>query len=514
MDLLTALSGPETRSDPLLNPWPWSGLSFNGMPLFGLRQTIEGDKETVPDTFEGYVRHAYQSSGVVFACEYVRLSIFSEARLAFRSLNAGKPGDLFYTDALDVVRRPWPGATTGNLLSRALSHADFAGNAFILRAGGRLSLLRPDWIDIVLGSNDPTIEDPVYDPEATVVGYLYHPGGKMRSNEPVAYGVDEVAHFAPVPDPLAHFRGMSWLTPVVRDVVADKQATQHKNKFYEKGATPNMILKGKWTDPDQLRKWTELFREKHEGAANAYKTLVLGEGMDAEVVGNNFQQLDFKAVQGAAETRIAAASGVGAVVAQLSEGLQGSSLNAGNYSAARRRVSDGLFRPLWRDFCGSLETVVPAPRNAELWYDGSDVSFLAEDAKDAADIEFVKAQTARQLIDGGFDPQSVVAAVTAQDLSLLAHTGKVSVQLQDPNATSVDGTELTPQQASNMDLPEDYKERFETVGALIRAGFEPQSALKAVGLDPIDHLGLVPVTVKSTTSGDEEPINPDLGASE
>jgi hypothetical protein len=74
----------------------------------------------------------------------------------------------------------------------------------------------------------------------------------------------------------------------------------------------------------------------HAGVANAYKTLYLTAGADATVVGKDLQQLDFKVVQGAGETRIAAAAGIHPVIVGLSEGLAGSSLNAGNFAAARR----------------------------------------------------------------------------------------------------------------------------------------------------------------------------------
>lgn len=40
-------------------------------------------------------------------------------------------------------------------------------------------------------------------------------------------------------------------------------------------------------------------------------------------------------------------------------------------------------------------------------------------------------------------------------------------------------------------------ERVSSASQLIRSGFEPAAALEAVGLDPIRHLGLLPVTVKS-----------------
>ena len=45
------------------------------------------------------------------------------------------------------------------------------------------------------------------------------------------------------------------------------------------------------------------------------------------------------------------------------------------------------------------------------------------------------------------------------------------------------------------------KDQVESVGALVRAGFEPAAALKAVGLPPIDHTGVIPNTVKMPPAG-------------
>ena len=50
----------------------------------------------------------------------------------------------------------------------------------------------------------------------------------------------------------------------------------------------------------------------------------------------------------------------------------------------------------------------------------------------------MKAQTIRTLTDGGYEPESVIAAVEAEDITLLKWTGLVSVQLQPPGS-------LTPQ---------------------------------------------------------------------
>ena len=55
---------------------------------------------------------------------------------------------------------------------------------------------------------------------------------------------------------------------------------------------------------------------------------------------------------------------------------------------------------------------------------------------------------------------------------------------------SADGTEPHFTKAA-----EELGQRIGAAGTLIRSGFEPADALRAVGLDPIKHLGLLPVTL-------------------
>jgi phage portal protein BeeE len=120
------------------------------------------------------------------------------------------------------------------------------------------------------------------------------------------------------------------------------------------------------------------------GGWDKFKTMYLAGGTKMEVVGSNLQQIDFKAVQGAGETRIAAAAGVPPVIVGLSEGLQAATYS--NYGQARRRFADNTMRPLWRNFAGSLETIVPPPPGSRLWYDDRDIQALAEDKKDLAEV--------------------------------------------------------------------------------------------------------------------------------
>jgi hypothetical protein len=163
---------------------------------------------------------------------------------------------------------------------------------------------------------------------------------------------------------------------------------------------------------------------------------MLGAGFDVKTVGLDFRQLDLKALQGAGESRIAAAAGVPTTIVGFSEGQQGSSLNAGNYGAARRRFADGTMRPMWRAACTALSNLVTVPSGARLWYDASDVSFLQEDEQDEATIRSTKAQTIRTLVDAGYDPDAAADFAQTGDEAMLMgkHSGLYSVQLQEPGA--------------------------------------------------------------------------------
>lgn len=435
----------DVGSSPLsLDQW-LSYFSFGGMQYpFIVGGTAMMPQEIPSGTFESYVQALYKRNGVVFACMAARHLLFSEARFQFRQLRGGRPGDLFGTPALQLLEQPWPGGTTGDLLGRAIQDVDLAGNFYATIRRGRIVRLRPDWVTIITGvPGDP--ESTGWELDAELIGYMYQPGGPQSGEQPVMLGREEVAHFAPLPDPEFRYRGMSWLTPVLKEILADGAASDHKLKFFEQGATPAMVIKWGEIPEAKFNAFVQKIRKQNEGGWNAYKTLFLAGGADVTPIGQNLQQLDFKNVQGAGETRIAAAAGIPPVIVGLSEGLQAATYS--NYAQARRRFADGTMRPLWRNMAGSLAMLVPPPAGAELWYDDRDIPFLREDKKDAAEIQQIRATTVKSLIDAGFEPATVVDAVDAEDMSRLTHTGLYSVQLQPP------GTILGPNGTTPPALP-------------------------------------------------------------
>lgn len=413
-----------------------------------LTQTWAPDTETKPTTAAG----AYTDNGPVFSLVLARMQLFAQARFAWTRFKGGMPGDLFGTRELGILEQPWRGGTTADLLARMEMHVSTAGTAFVRKVkSDRLSCLRPQWVTVVIGSNEEA-DHPGEAGDAEIAGYIYKP--------PNAKGVvllpEEVGLYAPLPDPDNNFLGMSWITPVLRDVSADDASLNHKRKFFQNAATPNLGIKFDASQTiEQVREFKELMESEHRGVWNAYKTLYLGGGADPVVLGKDFKELDFAVTQGKGESRLASAAGVPPSWVGFSEGLQGSALNAGNFQAARRRFGDGTMHHLWANASASLGTLVKAPDGATLWHDTRGIPFMREDAKDAADVQAAEAATITALVRDGFTAESAIAAVTNSDWSLLVHTGRLSVQLQDPTVPGADPTTSAPAPKEDDDAADD-----------------------------------------------------------
>jgi phage portal protein BeeE len=397
----------------------FGGIQYPG----GMQMTQTGERvEPVGNSFDGYVAGAMKSSGPVFAVMENRRAVLSEIRFQWQQMNGGRPGNLFGNTDLSILETPWVNGTTGDLVSRMEQHDSLTGNAFVVRRGNVLRVLRPDWVGIVLSSpsGDP------HDLDAEPFAYVYWPGGQYSGNAPITLGTSEVAHYAPTPDPQALYRGMSWMTAILREIEADIGATKHKLRFFENAATPNLAVSlDKAITTEQFRDFIEAMDKSHKGAENAYKTLYLAGGADVTVIGSDLKQIDFGLVQGAGESRIAAAANCPPSLAGL-----GPDPTYMNFSEMRRAWADKFLRPHWREMAAALETLLPVPNGARLWYDSGSVSFLQADEKDAADISAQQATTIRTLVDAGYTPESAVLAVTNSDMTQLVHSGLYSVQLQ------------------------------------------------------------------------------------
>lgn len=389
--------------------------------LFQSTYGMQGN-ESIQSTFQSFALDGYQTNSIVFAVILTRGMLFSEATFKWRNTITKK---LFGNTDLALLENPWPGGTTGELLWRMEQDVSLAGNSFTARVNNRLLRLRPDCVTIV----SQLVQDDATNSEyREVVGYLYQPYGSQSGVE-TFYPVEDVAHWSPIPDPLADFRGMSWLTPIVREINTDTAMSSHKQKFFENAATPNLILKypQKIQNSETIDKISARFEGRYGGPDQAWKTVVLDDGADLTIVGNNFQQAQFGELQAAGENRIAAAGGVPSIIVGLKEGLNAATYS--NYGQAMRRFADLTMSSQWRSAAACLSKLVATPDGAHLWYDTTDIPALRENATDSANTAFTLAKAAGELIRVGYKPETVADALTSADFTLLSHTGAIPTAL-------------------------------------------------------------------------------------
>lgn len=480
----------QRMGDPTFQGWVDSFLTYQGQVYQpGYTTTYSGQKaEPVSDTFRGYTDGAYKRNGVIFATSMARARLFSEARFKFRKLGTvGAGNDLFGNQSLAVLEHPWPGGTTQALLMRAEQDVTVGGTFFLAESerGDRLLRRRPDWMEFIL---DAPPDEAV---EANIVGYKYTVGGPHGGGRSKLYLMDECIHWAPIPDPDAMYRGMSWLTPIIRELQADILANEHKLRFFENAATPNLVVSLKETvGPDAFGEFVRKMTESTQGVENAYKTLFTGGGADVTVVGANLQQLAFAETIGHGETRIAAAGGVPPIIIGLSEGLAAATYS--NYGQARRAFGDTWGSNQWRSLCAAIAPLVEVPSDAELWYDTRDIPFLREDVKDLAQVMSTNAATLNGLLSAGWTADSALAAMLAEDFSLLVHSGLMSVQLQPP---------VDPSEAAKA-TPADISTQATAISTLATAGAEFTSTVAAVTAGDLTSLEAAPPP---------EPVDPETG---
>jgi len=394
----------------------------------------EPDREQLPPGLAGQALQANGTSSVVFAAEAVRMALFAEARFQFQ---AKDDKHLFGNTTLAKLEEPFgPDSTEGDLLARMEQDAGLMGNAYVWDAPGegRLVRLRPDWTTIVSG----VVNVAGGGWYRHKIGYYWEPP-KSILDEGKGFFVpaSECVHWAPIPDPQADFRGMSWLTAAVREVQGDSGLTQYKIRYLENAATPNLLIKyAQKLSPATVDGLRERVTARYGGVSNAFKTLILDQGADTTVVGNSLQQMDFSAVSAVGVERILADAMVPGVLVGL-EPLRGAGRG---YQESMQKLANLWARPQWRSVCGALSQLLDVPAGNRLWFDTSDIAALADGELERGQAALVRMQALLAAVQAGYTHESAIAAVDSMDLSQLKAGG-----LGTP-ATSNPVQHLLPQQ--------------------------------------------------------------------
>lgn len=391
-----------------------------------------------------------------------------------------------------ALRRPDVSSTVYDLIFALVGDLDLYDRAYWIIGTGEdgsplLRRLPPSWVT-------PIFKDPF-----TVKEYRVHRG----------------ADFVTVPaDQILSFTGYSPSSPIgasptiesLKETLREQiEAAAYRAQTWKRGGRVSAVLERPKDAPGWSDGAREAFRAdwyaKYTGRGpQAGGTPILEDGMTLKRIDFNAQEQQFVEAAKLALSTVAAAYHVNPTMIGL--------LDNANYSNVRE-----FRRMLYGDTLGPLLAQIEARLNAFL------LPMLGMDS-----AKFYAEFNLAEKLQGSFEEQATVMSTLVGRPVMTADEGRARFNLP---ALGGDATELvTPLnvliggQTSPRDgvtaggggglalTTDDIKQRVEAAAALIRSGFDPAGALAAVGLDPITHLGLLPVTVQRP----QEPENVDQEA--
>jgi HK97 family phage portal protein len=237
-------------------------------------------------------------------------------------------------------------------------------------------------------------------------------------------------------------------------------AREYGAGFYSSGGHPTAVLSNPEATltPEDAAKVKERYRAT---VANKREPLVVGKDWKYDAIQVSPQEADFVASMGYSDAQIARMYGPG-LAEVLGYQTAGSSLTYSNRVDRSLDLLTYTVMPWINKFEDLLTSSVGLPNVVKF----NTNALLRADNKARFDAYKIG-------IDSGF--------------------------LSDDEARELE--DRPPLVLSTQDALAKYAE---PLGALVRAGFKPDAALVALGLDPIEHTGLVPITVAS-------PKNPKIG---
>ncbi|MEI4273918.1 phage portal protein [Klenkia sp. LSe6-5] len=374
-----------------------------------------------------------------------------------------------------IIDRPHPDLTRFEWLELSFVHALAWGNTFYLKVRDGTGIVRELW---------PLVPNRVRAGRATDDGRKIYaldtrnwgggqPGGTFPLDEATALTDYEILHV-----PGMGFDGVVGMSPIEcakQGIGMALAAEQFGAKLFSSGNLMSGILKSESKlTPAQADMVKAQWKAKHSGLNAAHDIAVMGSGVSFEQV--SFPPADVQFIESRRFQIDEVARMYGIPPHMLFQTDRSTSWGSGIEQQTIGLVVFTL-RPWLTRFEQRLSRLLPSPQYLSFVVEG----LLRGDS--AARAAFYKAMW---------------------ELGVYSTNDIRRLEDQAP----VDGGDIRYRPLNFGVLGESdnaIKGRVEAASALIRSGFAPAAVIEAVGLDPIEHLGLLPVTVQRPA----EPDNPD-----
>lgn len=330
----------------------------------------------------------------------------------WRSAASGKDEDRVEVTshaALDLWRKPNPFMPRQEFVEVFEQHIELTGEGWWV-IGRHASSSIP----LELWPVRPDRMTPIPDPDRYLAGYMY----TGPSGEQIALELDQVIQLR-MPNPLDPYRGMGPVQSILSDLDATRYSAEWNRNFFLNSAEPGGIIEvpNHLSDPefDELR---ERWNEQHRGVANAHRVAILEHG---KWVDRKYTQRDMQFVELRSVSREVIREAFGIPAFALGEVAD---VNRATAEASSTWFAEMLTVPRLERIKAALNHDLlplfgPAAKGLEFDYENP----VAEDRDLEARELTAKATAARTLVEAGFSPSAVLAAVGLPEIEAAPAAG-------------------------------------------------------------------------------------------
>ncbi len=298
----------------------------------------------------------------------------------------------------------------------------------------------------------------------------------------VAYDPRDVVHFRYGIDPLNTRKGLSQLRSLLREIFTDDEAANMTASLMRNIGVPGVLIAPDTpnvsVDKEGAMEIKDDFMAKVGGDKRG-EPLVMTAPTKITMMSFSPEQMELKSIRRIPEERVTAVYGVAAVVVGLGAGLDRSTFN--NFHEAREAGYEQNIIPTQRLMAADLKTqLLPdfdTNPSLDVAFDLTQVRVLQPDMDNLW-------ERVNKGVNGGWFTVG----------QALREVGKKAGPEHDIYLRPMHIVEVAASKEGARS--EDFPAMTNSAAQLIRAGFDPAEVLEALGLPPMTHLGLPPITVQ------------------
>lgn len=284
-------------------------------------------------------------------------------------------------------------------------------------------------------------------------------------------------------NPDSDTRGLSPLEPLRQTLENEEGARKANTVLWRHGGRPSVVLRHPKTLSDKAtERLSAQWQQIHGGVDNWAKAAVLEEGMEAQILPLNVEELQYIEARKLNREEYCAIYDVPPPVVHI--------LDRATFSNVVEQ-----HRSMYRDTMAPKVKLLESTCEFEL-RDGRMGENREPDFSDGVYGEFLMDEVLR----GDFEVRvgAIAQAIQTGQLTMAeAREMENRPFIEGSDRLLVNAALVEVQPADDASFDRADLDRVNAVGQLIRAGFEPEASASALGLPAIPHTGLPPVTVQN-----------------